>query len=105
MTSELFEDSARHFVASLGGLIGISRGAESNRLVTFYFAQFMAQQVRRVLLDVNFLLELHAVAHLHELVGVAGVAVAAAELASAIGIDGPGEGHLAIADAAVQQRP
>src|SRR5207244_13132723 len=43
-------------------------------------------------------------AHFHELVGVAGVAVAASELASAVRVDGPGEGHLAIANAAVQQR-
>src|SRR5712671_4101708 len=31
--------------------------------------------------------------HLHELVRVAGIAVAAGELAAAIGVDSPGEGH------------
>jgi len=36
-------------------------------------------------------------------VGIAGVAVAASELAAAVGIDGPGEGHLALADAAVEE--
>jgi len=57
-----------------------------------------------VLFDVDFLLELQAIAHFHELVGVAGVTVLAGEFAAAIGIDGPGEGHLPVADAAIQQR-
>ena len=56
-----------------------------------------------MLLDENLLLEVHAVAHFHELVGVAGIAVFAGEFAAAIGIDGPGEGH-ANAGAAIQQR-
>ena len=46
-----------------------------------------------MLLDVDLLLEIHAVAHFHEFVGVTGVAVFAGELAAAIGIDGPFEGH------------
>ena len=41
--------------------------------------------------DIDFLLELHAVAHFHELVRVAGVAVAASELAAAVGIDRVGK--------------
>jgi hypothetical protein len=48
-----------------------------------------------VLLDVDFLLELGAVAHLHELVGVAGVTIFAGELAAAVRVDGPGEGQAA----------
>ena len=56
-----------------------------------------------MLLDVDLLLEVLAVAHFHEFVGVAGVAIFAAELAAAIRIDGPGEGHAALADATVQQ--
>ena len=35
---------------------------------------------------------------------VAGVAIAAAELASPVRIDGPGKGHLAPADTTIQQR-
>src|SRR5579862_9092268 len=57
-----------------------------------------------MLLDVDLLLELHAVAHFHELVGIAGITVPASELAAAVRIDGPGEGHGAPAVAAVQQR-
>ncbi len=95
---------ARDFVAALGGLVRIGSSAEGDGFAGLYPAQFLAQQFGGVLLDVDFLFELHAVAHLHELVGVARVAVLAAELAAAIGIDGPGEGQSAVADAAVQQR-
>src|SRR5271167_5049705 len=55
-----------------------------------------------MLLDENLLLEVGAVAHFHELMGVAGIAVLAGELASAVGIDGPSEGH-ADTGAAVEQ--
>ena len=104
MSRELFQDAARDFIAALGGLVGIGCRAQSDRFIASYFAQFLPQKIRGVLLDVDLLLELHALAHFHKFVGVAGVAVAAAELASAVGVDGPGEGHLAVADAAVQQR-
>jgi len=52
----------------------------------------------------NLLLEFNAVADFHELVGVAGVTIFACELAAAIRIDCPGEGHLTTTIAAVQQR-
>ncbi len=55
-----------------------------------------------MLLDVDFLLEIHAVSHFHEFVGVAGVTILAGKLAAAVGIDGPGERH-AYAGAAVEQ--
>ena len=57
-----------------------------------------------MLLDINLLFELHAIPHLHEFVGIAGIAVATAEFTTAVGIDGPGEGHLPAAHAAVQKR-
>jgi hypothetical protein len=53
------------------------------------------------LLDVDLLFELGAVAHFHEFVGVTGIAIAAAEFAAAVRIDGPGKGQVAIAHAAV----
>jgi hypothetical protein len=46
-----------------------------------------------MLLDENLLLEFHAVAHLHEFVGVARIAVFASKLASTVGIDGPRKRH------------
>jgi hypothetical protein len=57
-----------------------------------------------MLLGVDLLLEFHAFAHLHKFVGIAGVAVFAGKLASAIRIDGPGKRHTG-AGASVQQRP
>ena len=65
--------------------------------------QIAPQQFCRVLLDKDFLLELISVAHFHEFVGVAGIAVFAGELTAAVGIDGPCEREPAVADAAVQQ--
>src|SRR5690349_16910813 len=50
----------------------------------------------------DLLLEVDTVAHFHEFVGVARVAVLASELATSIRIDRPGEGH-ASAGTAVQQ--
>src|SRR5579872_5740340 len=46
-----------------------------------------------MLLHVDLALKVHSVAQLHKLMGVAGVAVFAGELATAVGVDGPGEGH------------
>jgi hypothetical protein len=57
-----------------------------------------------MLFDVNLALEVDAVAHLHEFVRVAGVAIFAGKLAAAIRIDGPLKRHAAPADAAVQKR-
>src|SRR5919201_3555548 len=46
-----------------------------------------------MLLHVNLLLEVESIAHLHELMGIAGIAVLAGKLASPIRIDRPGERH------------
>src|SRR5581483_5733700 len=99
MVGELLEDRARDFIAVLGGLIGIGGRAQRDGFAWFDTPEFVAQKLGGVLLDVNLLFELQAVAHLHKLVGVAGIAIAAAELASAVWIDRPGEGHLTLADA------
>src|SRR5579863_10530710 len=104
MAREFVENAARNFVAALGGLVGVGRGAERDGLVGLDPAQVMAQQRGRMLLDVDLALEVEPVAHLHKFVGIARVAVFAGEFAAAVGIDGPGEGHGAVADAAVQQR-
>jgi hypothetical protein len=46
-----------------------------------------------MLFDEDLALEIHAIAQLHEFVGVAGITVFAAELAAAIRIDHPCEWH------------
>ena len=59
----------------------------------FTFRKSWRKQPGGLLLHVDLALKVHAVAHLHELVGVARVAVFAGEFASAIGIDRPGKRH------------
>ena len=88
MTREFFENAARDFVAALGWLVGISRGAERNGFPRLHPPEVVPQQFRGMLLDVDLLLELRAVAHFHEFMGVAGIAVAAAEFAAAVRVDG-----------------
>ncbi len=56
-----------------------------------------------MLFYVNLLLKIHAIAHLHELMRVARIAVLAGKLAATIGVDRPSEGHLPLADAAVKE--
>src|SRR5579859_60510 len=104
MAGKLFENSAGNLVTAFGGLIGIRCGTEGDRLMRLHTPQFVPQQIRGVLLHVNLLLEVHAVPHFHEFVRVARIAVAASELASAVGIDRPGKWHLTFADAPVEQR-
>jgi hypothetical protein len=56
-------------------------------------AEFRAQEFRRPNFGIDLPLKVLSVPHLHELVRVAGVTILAAELASSVGIDGPGERH------------
>ena len=86
-----------------GRLIRIGRRADGDRLAALHLAQVPAQQPGRLLLDVDFALEVEPVAHLHVFVGVARVAVLAGEFAATVGIDGPLERH-ARSTAAVEQR-
>ena len=95
MPGELLQDGAGHLEAPLRWLIGVGSGADRDFFSRLDLAKFLPQQVRGMLLDVNLLLEVDAVPHLHEFVGVAGITVFAGELAAAIGIDCPGEGHRA----------
>ena len=103
MASELFENAACDFVAALGRLVGIGCSAERDGFPRPHPPQFAPQHVSRVLFDVDLLLELGAVAHFHEFMGVAGIAVAATEFAASVRIDGPGEWHSASTGRAVQQ--
>src|SRR5438552_13463784 len=103
MSRQLLHNGARDFKLPLRWLIRIGCRANGNLLAVFYAAQLLPQQVGGVLLDVNLLLEIHAVAHLHKFVGVARVAIFAGELAAAIRIDRPGKRHTRHI-AAVEQR-
>jgi hypothetical protein len=70
---------------------------------TIQLAQLPAQDLRGGRLGVDLGLEFAPVFHPHELVRVARITVLAAELAAAVGIDGPLEGHVglgAVEDAA-----
>src|SRR5580692_7370776 len=87
MPRQFLEDRPRHFETPLGGLIRIRSGADCDFFSSLDVAQFLPEQVPGVLLDEDFLFEVDAVAHFHELVGVACIAVFAVELASALGVD------------------
>src|SRR5215471_13181547 len=103
MLRQFLKYGACHLEALFRWLIRIGCGAYGDLLARLYLAKFLAKQVRGVLLDVDLALEVQAIAHLHELMGVARVAVFAGKLAAPVRIDGPAEGH-ALDCAAVQQR-
>ena len=103
MPGEFLEDRAGYFEALFCWLIRIGRGPNRDFFSRFDVTKLLPQQVRGMLLDEDLLLEVDAVAHFHEFVGIARVAVFAGELASAVGIDCPGKGH-ADAGASVEQR-
>ena len=90
---EQVEDGAGQTVFSLGGLIGIGGGADGDGFSGGERAQFGAERGGIEVFDVNLLFEVFGLAELHEFVGVAGVAILAAEFAAAIGVDHPAEGH------------
>jgi len=85
-------------------LIGIRRRAQCDFFPRLDVVKLLPQQVGGMLLDENLLLEIDAVAHFHEFMGIARVTVLAGELASAVGVDRPRKRH-AYAGATVEQRP
>src|SRR5258708_14695681 len=103
MARELFENAAGDLVTALGRLVRIGRGSQGDAFARLDLFQIAPQQFRRVLLDIDFLFKLPAIAQFHEFVGVTRIAILAAELAPAVRIDGPGKRHATPADAAVQQ--
>src|SRR6185295_11166800 len=89
-------------MVALGRLVGIGRGADRDRLALERgLPQALQESLGRPLLDEDLALEVLPLAEIEEVVGVAGVAVGAAELAAPVGVDRPGERH-AIGRAAVQ---
>ena len=100
---EDFEDRAGALEAPLGGLIGIGGRADGDAVGPIELAQLAAQDFRSGGFGIDLGLEVARILHAHELVGVARVTVVAAELAAAVGVDGPLERHIglgAIEDAA-----
>ena len=79
MASKFFKNAAGDFVTAFCRLVGIGRRAERDGFARLHPPQFASQQICCVLLDINFLFKLKAVAHLHELVGVSGIAILAGE--------------------------
>src|SRR5262249_47245911 len=93
MARELLHDGARHPEFPLRRLIGIGGGAYRDALARAHLLELLPQEPRAMLLDVDLALEVQAIAQLHELVGIARVAVLAGKLAPPVWIDHPGEGH------------
>src|SRR5947207_1816455 len=104
MLRQLFHDRARDFVAPLSRLIRVSSGADRDFFSTLNLLEIATEQPAGVLLGVDFALEINPVAQLHKFMRVAGVAIFAGKLASAIRVDRPGKWH-ARNVTAVQQRP
>ena len=103
LPGEDLQDGARAFEAPLGGLVGVRGGADGDAFVLVRNArQFLAQQVAGRALGVDLVFEIGRV-EFHELVGVAGIAVFAADFAAAVRVDGPAEGHVGFG--AVQDAP
>src|ERR1022692_2520465 len=102
LAGEDFEDGARSAEAALGGLIRIGGGADGDGLFAVDAAQFLAEEVGGGGLGVDGIFEVLR-GNFHELVGIAGVAIFAAEFAPPVGIDGPLKRHVgpgAVEDAA-----
>src|SRR5579864_6103490 len=104
MPRKLLQNRPRDLELLLDRLIGIGRRPNRNVFSAFNPPQFLAQEFGGVLLGINLLLELKAVARFHKLVRVARVAIFAGKLAPAVRIDRPCKRH-ARAGAAVEQRP
>ncbi len=108
-----FEQAAGEFGAALDGLPGIGGGTEGDFFVepvlAGEFAEVLLEEPGGVFLDEDLFFEGFGGAEaggftrgFEEFVSVAGVAVAAGELAAAIGIDGPGGPAEAFGDGVVE---
>src|SRR5271168_2823944 len=94
---EYLEHRAGQPILALGRLVGISRGANRDRILADRRARERAPEyLSRHPLDEDAALEVHRIAQFQEVVGVARVAVDASELASAVRIDGPSKGHFGV---------
>ena len=78
---------------ALGRLIRVGGRADGNVVFPIDAPELLAHPVRRRRFGVNLVFEILDI-QLHVLVGVAGIAIFAAELAAAIRVDGPLERHV-----------
>src|SRR3954453_12746921 len=90
---------------SFCGLVWIGSRPDRDLLTPTNFLQVAPQQPGGFFLHEDLVLELGGITDLHELVGVARIAVLTGKLAAAVGIDGPGEGKIAAGLASVEDRP
>lgn len=93
---EDLQDGARAAEAALGGLVRVRGGPYGDAVLQRNPGQFAAQDARCGGFGVDLIFEFGGVLHSHEFVGIAGVAVAAAELAAPVGVNGPAEGHIGL---------
>ena len=93
MSGKLFHDRTRDPKLSFGRLIWVRGRANRDTLSGAHLLQFLPQQPCAMFLNVDFALKFQSVAHFHELVRIARIAIFAGELAAAVRIDLPGEGH------------
>ena len=118
LAGEDFEEATRDADAALNRLVGIGGCSDRDLFGGVDGAELLFEEPGSVLFEVDFLLEglgpglLRNVEHagrwridgggLEEFVGIAGVAVFAAELTSAEGVDGPVMLELTLGDGAVE---
>jgi len=93
LQSEHAENAAGHLKTALGGLIWIGCGSDPERFPTWHTSQFPAKRGGIELFGENACFEQHRIAQLHEFVRIPCVAIAAAELAATIRVDGPDRVH------------
>src|SRR5436305_15117389 len=86
-------------------LIWIGSRPDSNLLTPANLLQVAPQQPGGFFLHKDLVLELGGITDLHELVGVARIAVLTGELAAAVRIDSPGEGKVAAGAGKSEDRP
>ena len=97
------KNALRDAQSALDWLVGVGGCADGDLLAGTDLAQLLPEEPGGVVLGEDFALEVGRIAELHELVGVARIAVAAGKLAAAVGVDGPGETESAARGDAVQQ--
>src|SRR5271165_2183936 len=103
MPHEFLQDATCDLEALFRGLVRVSSRADGDLFAKLHLLEVLPQQPGCLLFDVDFALEVHALAHLHELVGVARIAILTGELTTAVRVDSPLEWH-AGGGAAIEQR-
>src|SRR6476620_10426585 len=93
MPRDLLKDCSCDLELLFDRLIRISCSPQRDVFARLDFAQFLPEQVSRVLLGVDLLFELNPVAHLHKLMRITRITIFAGKLAPAVRIYCPGKRH------------